>query len=302
MRIFGFLKSRFDFFIDKFESLWDWLLWFRFELLSRETLKVMNIDEINRKYTFVYASFAGLLLYFLILFFLRLGFSIFLIIGLLLFLYVNQHFNNLNLKLDWESHKLAHQMPELLNSLDHEAIIWVHYVHPTKEFMILDNIALLIEGFQKIEKSYKVYHVFGKEDFIRIYENEHVTGLWIFGHGKKSGFGYGFKRKDDFLTYSELEKTASKDFIAQFHCNCGGGVSLVEHNQTKNPEKSIVTDYLLTSTRIRYHILMKLQELESDMAKLYSGIQHDTTVIPTLHERGENQPAGRMGNMRGVGT
>ena len=152
------------------------------------------------------------------------------------------------------------QYPDNLSDVNHSAIIYIHYEKPITDQGISDCIALLIEGFRKNSIPYKVYHFFNPGDFESIFYNNKITDLWIIGHGDQGGFSYGKKRfKEDYFSYSNLKKIPPKNFIAQLHCNCGRGDSLISIN---HPKEGFVTEHMLSLTQIRCYIITKMMGLD----------------------------------------
>lgn len=116
--------------------------------------------------------------------------------------------------------------PEFLSDKEHTAIILANNYSPENFSLYLDGVDLLIKYFKTNEMSYKVYKEVTGKDFKEIVKNQKVKSLYIFGHGCKHGIKF---ERSDFIYYCELQDAPKKDFIAQLHCNHGGGFSLADY-------------------------------------------------------------------------
>jgi hypothetical protein len=126
-----------------------------------------------------------------------------------------------------KSYQQATRYPENLNLDLHTGVFFPHYESLKREFFISDSISLLVENLRKYNQPYKIYHCYTLDDFISAYQDPRVNKIWIIGHGARKGVNIG----DSFLEYSNLPHTLPKEFIAQLHCNHGGGSSLLEINK-----------------------------------------------------------------------
>src|SRR3989338_4974802 len=93
-------------------------------------------------------------------------------------------------------------------------------------FLWGEGIDLLIDHFRAVRISYKVYTPLNKDDFFKIVMASNTKELFIFGHGGRHGLQLN---KLERLRYCELSNAPKKRFIAQFHCNDGGGNSLKDY-------------------------------------------------------------------------
>lgn len=123
------------------------------------------------------------------------------------------------------------QSDNLLSNENHVGIIFPVYTDFAESLIIVDCVALLIDGFKKSNKKYHVYHIFKKEDFENAYYHKNVTELWILGHGRRGSISYGNKGEDK-IEYSKLNLVdPKKQKIFQLHCNYGNEPSLKEINK-----------------------------------------------------------------------
>lgn len=133
---------------------------------------------------------------------------------------------------------------------EHTAIIVVFYCNPIQLFTII-GVKRLVMGYTNFcsgrisglydKESYRIYPVYCKKDIIPIINDSNCKRIWIFSHGLK----HGISLDEENLYYCEFENAPKKDFIAQLHCNCSGGKSLIDYLiDNPSPEKYIVSDTL----------------------------------------------------------
>lgn len=157
---------------------------------------------------------------------------------------------------------LIKKFPENGSDKPHHAIIIAHKEKPKNgEFDPIDYSSgedFLISEFQSSLKhvNYKVYEVNTREQVIPIILNEHVTHLWLFGHGQRNKLRFNSGN----LCYFEVKNAPKKVFIGQYHCNSVFGKSLADYN---NPLVQDVTRWLRMDPLIRFSVSRKLRELEA---------------------------------------
>lgn len=97
-------------------------------------------------------------------------------------------------------------------------------------YFISDCISILVKNFREHGIKYKIFICEKKKEFVDIYSNNKIIGLWIFGHGAYSYLNL----QDGNLLYKDLPNISiKKEFIGQFHCNPCGGISLIDKNHPK---------------------------------------------------------------------
>jgi len=256
------------------DKIINYFIWIYYDGLSWSLIERYKIDDTNKKLMtklwLILISSMGIIIFATELYFAskdiqiytRVFIGIFVIILFYLLIYVSVMLGleKQNSELYVKSCQAIFRYPEQMSKVEHSAIIYIHYEKPKIDEGISDIAALLIEGFRKNKIPYKVYHFFNLGDFEPIFYNNLVTDFWIIGHGDQGGFSYGKKRrKVDYFSYSSLEKRPPKKFIAQLHCNCGRGESLISIN---NPADGYVTERILMLTQIRYYVITKIRELD----------------------------------------
>jgi hypothetical protein len=135
---------------------------------------------------------------------------------------------------------------------EHDGFIIIRYRNISLNLYLVDCIDLLVRGYALSRKQWKIYCCSTKENFIEVYKNPNVTGLWIIGHGQKNHLSFD----QGALEYRELPKGVQrKEFIAQLTCNPGPGPSIIEIN---NPKQSYISDYLRIPMQNRCFIIERL--------------------------------------------
>lgn len=147
-------------------------------------------------------------------------------------------------------------IPENLVNPVHEAVILCYGKEkPTKYALLSDGLETLVDGFENHNPKvlYKIYHCTNPGKLKKLIEEPEITHLWIFGHGLKHGIELG----EAICFYCDINKIPSKQFIGQYHCNCGGGKSLGDYNK---PLTQDITDDLRYPDEIRRSIRRILSE------------------------------------------
>jgi hypothetical protein len=243
-----------------------------FDLFYMINKKRLFCDETNKKYGFLWLEFVLLAIILVVLFHQLLTlfnttFFIALFVYILLFGFVFYYGKNVFLtyacELFSESVRTSYTAPELSSDSDHDGIMFIHYTNMLKEFHILDCVHLLADSYLALNRPYKIYHVYSRQNFEAAYTNPRVRSLWIVSHGNRGGFSYGGKPAMNFMDYSTLPEAEPKEFIMQVHSNCGEGKSLVEINHVKNTNLSYVSDGVAFSYFTRCLIKKKLAEIAS---------------------------------------
>jgi hypothetical protein len=146
-------------------------------------------------------------------------------------------------------------------NMPHHGIVFAQQISPIRKMFISDSVDLLISLFDE-KIPFKVYPIYFKEDFSRVYSNPNVKWLWIIGHGWRGGFVYSEKECEAEIEYSNYEKNSNLLFIAQFHCNNHQGQSLFERNGLK-PNHDI--EHLRFPFQNRCYITKKVKEFLSQI-------------------------------------
>jgi hypothetical protein len=147
------------------------------------------------------------------------------------------------------------QSDDLSENDKHIAIIFPHYSSLKDELVIGDCISLLIDGFNKTHKKYKIYNIYKKSNFEEAYYHKNVDELWIIGHGTHGIFGFGKKDENDRIVYSDLKPVDPPKIIYQLHCNNGNMESLWDRNKNGG----FVSKYKRTFYHNRCYILQKFK-------------------------------------------
>jgi len=116
--------------------------------------------------------------------------------------------------------------------------------------VIYDGSHLLIEYFLKHKEPYKVYHNIKKAELISLFKNPKITSIFVFAHGTR----HGIKIDGQMSFYCELKGGAKKNYVAQMHCNPGGGMSSKEVGLTKK-------EFADNSTRTSLQNIKKIKEI-----------------------------------------
>jgi hypothetical protein len=235
-----FLK-KFPFLEDRLYSIWDFLEWTWYEVLTVKSVKCFLCDKFNFYpiIVFIFSIFV-LILAFVDAIIKALNFhsglfSYFidtaLIIGSMVLICT---FYLCRIYLLIQSYQYSLRFPQSVNlseTDDHIAIIFPHYTEFRDELFVLDCIALLVRGFQKANKKFRIYHIYESKNFTDAYRNPKVTELWIIGHGSHGIFAFDNKQEENCIVYSKLEPLdVPKKSIVQLHCNNGEKLSLKDIN------------------------------------------------------------------------
>jgi hypothetical protein len=250
-------------------KLIDFLLWLKDDVVTKDGFQCLTCDKKNRDGLVILICIILIpligIIFLIVNFFYNISIPsvIYLILTILFFVIF------INFLTEWRifptilSYQKAIQCPQsdnLSDYEDHVAIILPHYTIPKENFFIGDCITLLIEGFQKSNKKYRIYNVFNLKDFTMAYENDNVSEMWILGHGDHGGLCWGNKI-DDYIKYSTLKKLEHpKKFIVQLHCNNGDDESLQEINQCKG----FVSKHMRMSFQNRCYIINTLKKVIND--------------------------------------
>jgi len=122
----------------------------------------------------------------------------------------------------------------LINSPPHnQPHIAIICVSDSKEWypdLRKEHITMLLNHYKKTpNKAYMLYFCSEAKKFVEIIKSPNVTGVHIFGHGSIDGLTF---QDDEKVEYREFEDIADvnrfppKEFVDQFHCNHGHGMSL----------------------------------------------------------------------------
>lgn len=160
---------------------------------------------------------------------------------------IDDHVNDLSVKKDWiyylgsnarsymkRGYKSAQasQMKAGEGQENFHALIIVPNLS-AKMLMYGNGIDLLIEHFNAESINYEVTECKTPRDFKDIVLNNCATHLWIFGHGSRHSVSFGTKTLFYYELIEEINRTGldlpKKQFIAQLHCNTGGGKSLADY-------------------------------------------------------------------------
>lgn len=196
--------------------------WFWHEYITKKSYECFVCDKYNFLLgLFFYTMFISLILIFTIL--LRGLSGRFLFAFIILFCVTFFIWIILKPILYIESCRKSIQYPQSANlseNDEHTAIIFPHYTNLTDEIFVLDCIALLIDGFRKMNKKYRIYHIYKSNNFEDAYYNDKVTELWILGHGNRGLLAFGSIGENEHIEYSKLNKVnPPKKYIVQLHCN-----------------------------------------------------------------------------------
>jgi len=123
-------------------------------------------------------------------------------------------------------YKYVQRNKEFKGNNPHIALILANNWFPEKYLAYGLRIDLLIKYLKDNKKPYKVYDRLNAMQIKSIIKNKKVKAVLIFGHGSKHSVQTS---ENETLYYCEFAKCHKKDFIAQFHCNPGGGKSLAEY-------------------------------------------------------------------------
>jgi hypothetical protein len=138
----------------------------------------------------------------------------------------------------------------------HHGIIFVQYQDPRLHLFIADSIDLLVREFDE-KIPFKVYPINDEADFAQVYNNPSVQWLWILGHGERRLLSFLDDGKIKDILYENYPAKSHIKFIAQLHCNPGGGRSLIEIN-------NLIPDHDITKFRFpfqnRCYIMKKTKE------------------------------------------
>jgi hypothetical protein len=131
-----------------------------------------------------------------------------------------------------ETHLIGTQNSLFSPNKPHHGIIFAQSIEPLRKMFISDSIDLLVSLFNE-KIPFKVYPIYCKDDFERVYSNPNIKWLWIIGHGWRGGFVFSENNCEGEIEYSRYPKNPNLLFIAQLHCNNGSGESLIERNNLK---------------------------------------------------------------------
>ena len=106
----------------------------------------------------------------------------------------------------------------------HIALIFISNSSKNYGDICYDEFSPFIEHYNKTKVAYHLYFCSFSEDFIKLVQSKNIYGLHIYGHGRIDSVRF----EDGILQYRELKHTEPKEFVAQWHCNHGDGVSLGE--------------------------------------------------------------------------
>jgi len=244
-------------------SIKSWYQWIWHEVLNKKMFECMKCDNQNQNcgLLFICFIFVSIILVFSfyyqlynkplynIIFNLLLFANILLLCVYIVFFKCFPYFKTIEASLRYPS------SDNLSRHDRHIAIIFPHYTAFAQNLIINDCVSLLVEGFQKFQKNYRIYHIFEENDFYNAYYDDKVVELWILGHGDHGGLSYRNKG-DDYIEYSKLSRVLPrKKFIVQLHCNDGDGTSLKEINRCDG----FVSNYSRSSFQNRCYIIETLK-------------------------------------------
>ncbi len=137
----------------------------------------------------------------------------------------------------------------------HTAIIIYGENFKSKWYLILSGIDILVKYLKKNNEPYQVYFIENQNQFKSIVNNPKTVQLYICCHGARHFANLGSEN----IYYCELSDAPKKDFIAQLHCNHGGGKSLADYI-AKNPMNCRVTNDVRHVFQNVYEIIDILNE------------------------------------------
>jgi hypothetical protein len=146
------------------------------------------------------------------------------------------------------------------NAVAYHAIIIANSTTRSKKLGIYSGVDLIIKDLESKKCEYKICLCNTPGEAQIEIEKPRAKFIYLHGHGFKGGLIFYNSDSTPRLEYIHVNPDNKKEFIAQFHCNDGDKVSLIEHLLTKssNEENYYFKKGWTTAFIIWYDIRLKV--------------------------------------------
>ncbi len=124
------------------------------------------------------------------------------------------------------------------------------------------DLLFLVKYLKLKDEDFSIYKNVDIETLDGIMSNENIKSVYLFGHGRRHGFGIDSNTVVDYCRYNDPKY--KKDYVYQIHCNHQKGNSLVEYVvDEKNRKECLPEDGYLSNLTINQMFIDKIVEYKN---------------------------------------